>query len=100
MKKGILIDDNGDVLFENGGLKIGDVDQQDVVLVVNTCQGDWKQAPLVGVGIEYYLGSNGKVLEIKQKIQGQLPAVGFRNVKVSVSQNGENIGYSVNAERP
>lgn len=95
----ILIDNNGDVLFENGSLKIGVSDEQDVVLIVNSCQGDWKRSPLVGVGIEYYMASSGKTLEIKQKISSQLTSAGFRNVKVSVYQSGENINYSVNADK-
>jgi lipoprotein-releasing system permease protein len=54
--KDITLDDNFDLIIENGDFKVSDSDMQHIQLICITNLGHWKQFPLVGVGIEQSLG--------------------------------------------
>ena len=99
MVKDILINDSGDLVFTDGDFTVGNSDLQHVVLITNIATGNLKQYPLQGVGIGQYLGSSGQIQIIKRSITTKLEADGFNNVAVTVSQKGEDISYSVNADR-
>lgn len=99
MIKDIAIDDFGDLIFKDGDFDIRASDEQHVVLIVNTAIGSWKEYPLVGVGIQSYLGSSGQTQVLKRNITVQLEADGYTDVAVKLAQSGENINYSINANR-
>jgi hypothetical protein len=101
MVKDIILDEFGDLSFENGDFKISDSDQQHCILLINTNVGSWKQYPLCGVGINQYLASSGKTASLKRSIILQLQADGYVKVDVILKQNtsGE-FDYSLTAERP
>ena len=46
--KGILLDENGEVIIENGAMKIGDVSAQVAEHVVTAFRGEFKEEPLLG----------------------------------------------------
>jgi hypothetical protein len=54
----ILIDINYDMLITNGDIAIGEATYQHVYLILSSQKGEWKQYPLLGVGIEDKLGDN------------------------------------------
>lgn len=99
MIKDISIDDSGDLIFSDGDFAVRASDEQHVVLIVNTSIGSWKQYPLVGVGLRQYLGSSGQIQTIKRNISLQLESDGYSDVAVKLGQSGENITYSINANR-
>jgi len=56
--KGILIDDNGDLMTHNGSVVIGDVDSQVIGHVLVAYPGEFKEAPMVGAHIRGMLGGS------------------------------------------
>lgn len=49
--KDLLLDENFDLVFENGDLVIGESSEQHQNLLLLTKKGDWKENPTIGVGI-------------------------------------------------
>jgi hypothetical protein len=58
MPQGILLDDNNDLQFANGGLVIGDINEQLQVLNLVSEAGDAKDYYQVGVGLIDYINSD------------------------------------------
>lgn len=100
MRTDILIDDTGDLVFENGDFKIGASDMQHVVLLVNTEPGSWKRYPKVGVGATNFISSSGTGAALRQAINVQLEKDGFTNILVELSANLSTgqYDYNVSAE--
>lgn len=56
---GIQIDsETGDLLVGKGGISVGDTSQQNQYLILATHPGEWKENPLMGVGIGDYVNDN------------------------------------------
>ena len=56
---GIQIDsETGDLLAGKGGISVGDTSQQNQYLILATHPGEWKENPLIGVGIGDYVNDN------------------------------------------
>ena len=83
----ILLDEDFDISFEDGDLKVGDDTEQRVMLLLDSDAGHWKQWPTVGVGI---LGMfNGqRTQDVRRSIQLQLASDGLKLSTVSFD-NGE-----------
>jgi hypothetical protein len=100
MVKDIILNDSGDLSFENGDFKIGDSDQQHVILLINTYAGAWKQNPTCGVGIMQYLCSSGQGATLRRSIEVQLKADGYNVGDVTLQENPNGyFDYSLDAER-
>jgi hypothetical protein len=94
--KDIKLED--DDLFINGDFKVSFSDQQHIIDIIESNVGSWKEYPLVGVGINNYLGSIGKEQEIKRQVKLQLENDGYRVNEVKIA-NSNDINWSVDAER-
>lgn len=56
---GIQIDsETGDILVGKNGVSIGDTSQQNQYLILVSHPGEWKENPLLGVGIGDYVNDN------------------------------------------
>jgi hypothetical protein len=53
--KDFLIDEDGDLAFENGDLKTGDSDRQNQGLLIECEKGSFKEFPTTGVGAATFL---------------------------------------------
>src|ERR1035437_5502917 len=73
----ITLDSNNDLFIKDGDFAFSYSDQQSSDLIVETYVGNWKQYPLVGVGIQMYEASSGQEQALKQLIQSQLTTDGF-----------------------
>jgi len=83
----ILLNDDEDLQDDgNGDFKVGDASNQLMYYIIVSGQGNWKEFPLVGVGIEKYLNSTINRYELEQIISGQLRTDVFRRASV----NAEN----------
>lgn len=84
MNKDISIDDNFDLIIENGDFVTGQSDQQHVNCIFMAHPGEYKQFPLVGFGASKYLK---KSTETKQKFMRnltmQLELDGYANPEIS-----------------
>ncbi len=79
-----LLDENGDLLIQDGDFVVGPSDGQHVEDIIQSFIGEWKQFPLVGVGLMQYLKSqNGQaaINVIKQQLQSDGYSVSTVNVK-------------------
>ena len=75
----IKSDSNGDLFIDSltGDFKIDFSDEQHIQDIIEAVNGDFKEFPTVGVGIEGYLNSSGTEQEIQQKIKLALQADGY-----------------------
>lgn len=97
--KDILLDDNFDLIIENGDFKIGNSDIQHIQLICITDLGHWKQSPLQGVGIHNYISSSGQQAALKRNISIQLAADGYKVNEVILKGINEDFEYSIDAIR-
>jgi hypothetical protein len=85
---GILIDDNGDILVQNGTVTIGNITQDVCQRVIEAYPGEFKEYPIVGCRIRQRIGAN-KDPFLTTDIKRQLNNVG---VKVSdITIDGDDI---------
>lgn len=97
--KDITIDNDFDLIIENGDFKVSESDMQHIQLICITGLGHWKQYPLQGVGIEQYIASSGQTEALKRAINIQLAADGYKVSDIVISGSNENFIYSIDAER-
>lgn len=81
-----LLDDDGDLLIQNGDFVVGPSDPQHVEDIIESFIGEWKQYPLVGVGLMQYLKSENGQAAINV-IKQQLQADGYSVPNINVQQN-------------
>jgi len=85
----ILLDVNNDLdlLIQDGDFKIGIADLQNIRIIMEAEQGQIRQFPLLGVGIRKML--NGQIGgEEKRRIQLQLESDGYETEEI-IFQNGQ-----------
>lgn len=97
--KDIIIDDNFDLIIENGDFKVSESDQQHIQLICITAIGSFKNAPLMGVGIEQYISSSGQSESLKRAISVQLAADGYKVNEILTKGFNESFEYSIDAIR-
>lgn len=77
MAKDILLDSTNDLLFKDGDLVIGESEMQEVGLILQSNQGDWKDSPIVGSNLTREVrGTENKLkrernLKIQMKLDGK-----------------------------
>lgn len=76
-RKDIAIGDDGDLVIKDGDFVIAPSDQQHIEDIIQAQPGWWKEFSQVGVGIDDYQQSTGKMAEIASKIKLQLQADGY-----------------------
>ena len=85
--RGVLLDETGDLTVANGGLVIGDADQQAVQLLFIGTQGEWKEHPMMGIGIKRMQhGATDRFLD--RTIRVQLEGIGFNVKKLDITEKG------------
>lgn len=70
--KDVLIDSSYDLQVVNGDFVVKPSDQQHVQLIIITAMGEWKQFPLLGVGIEQFINAPASLQQLSKGIQLQL----------------------------
>ena len=93
MARDILIDDAGDLKFENGDFGLGDPTIQNQRLILVSHKGEFKEVPELGVGISNeLLNENPKKLlrEIKRNFE-------YDGMKVKTLQIGTNDNLIIDA---
>ena len=98
--KDIMLDDNADLLIQNGDFVISESDAQHIMLIINLMEGSIKQFPLQGVGIMQYSGSSGQGANLKKQIGIKLDADGYTNPIIQLEQNANGVfEFDVTADR-
>ncbi len=96
MVKDIDLETDLDLKIVNGDFAISDSDQNHVINILKAYVGGYKQFPLVGVGIDYYLASAGTQQVIKRNITVQMESDGYKVNKIEVLGQSK---YSIDANR-
>lgn len=91
----ILLDENLDLIIENGDFKIGASDQQHQEAIIRTWTGQWKEFPFLGVGINFYLGGSGLMQELEREIRIQLVDDGYKFNSFDVLDNNFYIDATI-----
>ena len=84
--------------FTGGDFNIKYSDPQHVQDIVFENKGAYKQYPLVGVGIIYYLNSSGAQLVLKREIETQLKSDGY-SINVVAFNSTDVSDFTIDAER-
>ena len=91
--KDIKSDSDGDLFIDpiTGDFKIDFSDQQHIQDIIEASQGEYKEFPALGVGIEAYLNSAGTEQTIERSVKLQLQSDGYSvsGASVSFDQNGK-----------
>jgi hypothetical protein len=99
MRQDIIIDSNGDLtLDEFANLVIDNSDDQHVFEMIRSAPGYFKQYPLFGVNIYYYLNSDGKQGELNLEINKQLAADLYSKDSVEINIIDGQPNISINAD--
>ncbi len=85
--KDILLNQDYNLLIEQGDWQINDSHHQHIELLLTTLPGEWKENPEAGVGI--HLSKNGVIDGfIKRTIAVQLEADGFKLDHLQFTEKG------------
>ena len=86
----ILLDEEGDLLIQNGDFAIGDNEFFHIKTIVEAAKGWWKQYPYLGSNI--IASINGEINQAKiQEIRLNLESDGFKVKKIKVEDGSINI---------
>ena len=91
-QKDILLDENNDLLIQNGDFVIGESEEQEIKCILQSVINDYKQTPELGVNLIEELNSSGSERALKQKIKLNLRMDGKGNKRFKID-NGEIIFY-------
>jgi hypothetical protein len=96
MVKDIDLESDLDLRIVGGDFVIADSDQNHVINLMKANTGGFKQFPLVGVGIDYYIASSGTQQVLKRNITVQLGSDGYEVNKIEVLGEAK---FSIDAKR-
>lgn len=96
--KDLITDADGDLVFVNGDVKIDESDTQHVEHILIADKGQFRQFPLIGVGISRYYNGSVNKQALKQSVKLQLESDGY-NVRQIVVETNENLKIEVDADR-
>ncbi len=95
-RKDFLLDDKGDLKIENGDFAVGDSNQQHVVHIFKSFQGEWKQNPLIGFGASRYLKkTTNKRQEFLRNLKLQLKFDSYENPEIDLTKGFDKIEVSI-----
>lgn len=92
MAKDILLDDNNDLKFLNGDFDTGESEMQEVALILQSTQGEWKNEPLLGPNLFRFLKSKESKVAIEKQISIHLAIDNkdFKTLKTKIEAKIKN----------
>lgn len=92
MRQDILLDNNEELVIQDGDFKIGPSDLQHVYHIIRIPKGAWKQFPLTGVGEARFLNAPLGA-SLRRDIQLQLQADGYRLKSIGLKNNALDVQF-------
>jgi hypothetical protein len=92
--KGILLDENNDLMVRNGTLVIDERTMQDVYIVLRANQGDIKEDPIAGANLLRNLKSKAD----KSKIQGEIKTA-LRRIGIEFDSVQQEVQEMINGKK-
>lgn len=68
MAKDILLDDNNDIKILNGDFDIGESEMQEVGLILQSTQGEWKMTPTLGPNLYRFIKAKANKSDIESTV--------------------------------
>ena len=68
MSKDILLDDNNDIKIINSDFDFGESEMQEVGLILQSTQGEWKMTPTLGPNLYRFIKSKASKSEIESTV--------------------------------
>lgn len=96
--KDVILDSDGDMEILNGDIFINESDSQHVEMILTADKGQFRQFPLIGVGIKKFSNGPFSPQAIKQSIKLQLESDGYNVRKIDVSKITKGI-IDIDAKR-
>ena len=90
--KDILLDEDNDLLFQNGDFVIGESEEQEIKCILQAVKNDYKQTPELGVNLIEYLNNSQDVRLLRQTIKLNLRMDGKDNKRFKIDK-GEIVFY-------
>lgn len=84
--RGILLDENGELVVKNGSVVIGNTTNQEIHLIITMNKGEMRTHPLLGAGVYRLVKSRSTVTKIKRDIEEELRKDGFNQIRTDTSQ--------------
>ena len=94
----ILLYENN-LSFADGDFAFGNSDEQHIRHICVAQKGNYRQHPLVGVGIAEWIGSpntTGRVAALQQRIRAQLQYDGYNATQIDLSNGIEGVSIIAN----
>jgi hypothetical protein len=67
--KDILLDSTNDLLILNGDFAVGESEMQEVGLILETMQGEWKENPVIGANLFQFMRSKADINAITARVK-------------------------------
>ena len=93
MIKDILLGEDFDCLVSGRDLVVGDCGEQLVVLLANTAQGEWKNAPLSGWNMQKRMGQPKS--EMRKVVPQILEDLARNGIEAKVKVNGNELNIEL-----
>lgn len=94
--KDIGLTETFELITKDGDFFIEDSDQNHIAVILKSYLGAFKEFPLVGLGIDYYLASSGNKEVIKRNMTVQLNNDGYKVNEIKINQDNT---YYIDANR-
>lgn len=98
----VLTDESSDLLIEGGDWVLGPSDQVHLNDILASEKGEWREWPLVGVGLQRYINSTGQLddrVGLLRVIRLQLEADNYQVLKLDVMRTGTQYSLSLQAQK-
>jgi hypothetical protein len=92
MSKDILLDENNEIKIFNGDFDTGESEMQEVALILQSTQGEWKMSPLLGPNLFRFLKSKESKVAIEKQIAIHLAIDNkdFKSLKTKIETQIKN----------
>lgn len=90
----ILLSDSNDLAIRLGDFDLGQSDAQHLALLAGSHPGEWRQWPLLGIGIDTFLQEDASQADLKHRIAVQAEYDGAKITSITIAENSFEIkGY-------
>ena len=96
--KDIITDSTNDLIIENGDFKLNESDSQHVEHIITADKGQFRQWPLIGVGINRLINGSINPQALKQVVKLNLESDNY-NVRLIEVDSIDKLSINVDAQR-
>lgn len=95
MAKDIKINDENELIIENGDFVIDESDNQNVHLIIEAEKGEIRSSPELGFGIIKKLKKTGRSIDFLREMKIELGKDGYNKVDITVNQDTKELNFNI-----